>query len=102
MEELKEKVTKNIQKIVGSTKFAVFKMFVLGLGLYYLDMGLDGNLGLGYLNERHCHPKLPVFTIPNIKLSDFVTTDINFNYKEFRKPKYIKTFHGILGQRTDY
>ena len=98
MEDLKERTNSFIKKIVGSTKFTVLKMFVLGLGLYLFDMGLDGNLGLGYLNERNCHPKLPVFTIPNVKLSDLATKDLKINSLEFRKPKYIKAFHGIWGK----
>ena len=89
MEDLKGKITNLIKKIVGSTKFVVLKMFVLGLGLYLFDVSLDANLGIGYLNERTCHPKLPVFTISNVKLSDFVTKDLNINIAVFRKNKYV-------------
>ena len=98
MEDLKGKITNLIKKIVGSTKFVVLKMFVLGLGLYLFDVSLDANLGIDYLNERTCHPKLPVFTIPNVKLSDFVTKDLNINIAVFRKEKYVKAYKGIWGK----
>ena len=52
MADLKGKIINLIKKIVGSTKFVVLKMFVLGLGLYLFDVSLDANLGIGYLNER--------------------------------------------------
>ena len=100
MENLKENVSRMAVKMVTSTPFTVVKMIFLGLGLYYLDMMLDGKLGIGYLRERNCHPKLSTLTIPDVRLSNFYTKDLQFNYLEFEKRKYNTAFMGLWGNEA--
>jgi hypothetical protein len=100
MENFNDRITAKIKLVLSSTQFIVFKMLILGMGLYYLDMLLDGNLGIGYLTKRNCHPKLPAFTIPDVRISNYVTKDLDINYAELTKGKYIKEFQGIWGKES--
>ena len=100
MENFKERVSRTAVKIAASTPFTIVRMVFLGLGLYYLDMILDGKLSIGYLNERNCHPNLPKLTIPNVTLSNILTKGFKFNAQEFSKPKYQTAFMGRWGSEA--
>ena len=90
METLEKIFATHLKHITTSTTFTILKMFLLGLGLYYLDMALYGKLAINYLNQRGCHPQLPMITLNDINISNFVTEDFNINFEELKKDKYRK------------
>ena len=56
---------------------------IFGFLLHIVRIVLAFTLGIEYLKQKNCHPKLPFFSISDVRLSNYVTKDLDINYSEF-------------------
>lgn len=56
---------------------------ISGFILHIVSIVLALRFGIENLKQRNCHPKLPTLSISDVRLSNYVTKDLEIDYSEF-------------------